>query len=94
MNNLMVQQVMTITMLIMIQVMVEKTMETLWTLLMPVVDHLVNLAATQGEMVDQLQTQHHNDNSGESSRLYLPREMIWSRDHPFDLIIGDPDVGV
>ena len=40
------------------------------------------------------QTQHHNDNSGESSRLYLPREMIWSRDHPFELIIGDPDVGV
>ena len=54
MNNLMLQQVMTIIMMIMIQVMVEKTMETLWTLLMPVVDHLVNLAATQGEMVDQM----------------------------------------
>ena len=40
------------------------------------------------------QTQHHNDNFGESSRLYLPREMIWSRDHPFELIIDDPDVGV
>ncbi|XP_063946117.1 uncharacterized protein LOC135151534 [Daucus carota subsp. sativus] len=37
------------------------------------------------------QTQHLNDNSGESSRLYLPREMIWSRDHPFELIFGDPD---
>jgi len=41
-------------MLILIQVLVEKTMETLWTLLMLVVDHLVNLAATQREMVDQL----------------------------------------
>ena len=54
MNNLMLQLVMRLTMLIMIQVMVEKTMETLWTLLILVVDHLVNLAATQGEMVDQL----------------------------------------
>ena len=54
MNNLMLQLVMRLTMLILIQVLVEKTMETLWTLLMLVVDHLVNLAATQGEMVDQL----------------------------------------
>ena len=34
------------------------------------------------------------DNTTESSRTQLPRERIWSRDHPFDLIIGDPDVGV
>ena len=53
MNNLMLQLVMRLTMLILIQVLVEKIMETLWTLLMLVVDHLVNLAATQGEMVDQ-----------------------------------------
>ena len=52
-DYLMLQQVMTITMLIMIQVMVEKIMETLWTLLILVVDHLVNLTAAQGEMVDQ-----------------------------------------
>ena len=54
MNNLMLQLVIRLTMRIMIQVLVEKTMETLWTLLMLVVDHLVNLATTQGEMVDQL----------------------------------------
>ena len=41
-------------MVIMIRVMVEQTMETMKPLLVPVVDHLVNLAATQGEMVDQL----------------------------------------
>ena len=54
MNNLMLQQVMRLTMVIMIQIMVEETMETMKPLLVPVVDHLVNLAATQGEMVDQL----------------------------------------
>ena len=46
MNNLMLQQVMRLTMVIMIQVMVEETMETMKPLLVPVVDHLVNLAAT------------------------------------------------
>ena len=54
MNNLMLQQVMRLTMVIMIQVMVEKTTETMKPLLVLVVDHLVNLAVTQGEMVDQL----------------------------------------
>ena len=31
---------------------------------------------------------------GEISRSYLPRQRVWNRDHPFELIIGDPDTGV
>ena len=34
------------------------------------------------------------DNTAESSRTQLPRERIWSIDHLFELIIGDPNVGV
>ena len=82
--------------MIMIQAMVEEMAIMLEIPLMLVVDQQVNLAATQGELVDQLVI-HINqltDNTAESSRTQLPRERIWSRDHPFDLIIGDPDVGV
>ena len=39
-------------------------------------------------------TQHHNVFQGESSRSNLPRQTIWNRAHPFELIIGDPGVGV
>ena len=38
-------------------------------------------------------TQHHTE-QGETSRSYLPRQRVWNRDHPFELIIGDPDTGV
>ena len=38
-------------------------------------------------------TQQGNNNS-ESSRTHLPRERIWNRDHPWELIIGDPEAGV
>ena len=38
--------------------------------------------------------QHKNVFQGESSRLSPPIRSVWSRDHPFELIIGDPDVGV
>ena len=38
-------------------------------------------------------TQHNYDH-GESSRSYLPRQRVWSRDHPIEQIIGDPDTGV
>ena len=31
----------------------------------------------------------HNNNNAESSRINLPRERVWSRDHPWELIIGD-----
>ncbi|KAL8090000.1 hypothetical protein AgCh_039456 [Apium graveolens] len=30
----------------------------------------------------------------ESSRSNLPRQTVWNKAHPFELIIGDPDVGV
>lgn len=36
----------------------------------------------------------HNYEQGETSRPYLPRQRVWSRDHPFELIIGDPESGV
>ena len=39
-------------------------------------------------------TQHQNVFQGESSRSVPPIRSVWSRDHPFELIIGDPDVGV
>ena len=39
-------------------------------------------------------TQHHNEFQGESSRSNLPRQTVWNKAHPFELIIGDPDVGV
>ena len=40
-----------------------------------------------------IRTQQGNNNA-ESSRAQLPRERIWSRDHPWELIIGDPEAGV
>ena len=40
------------------------------------------------------QTQHQNVFQGESSRSVPPIRSVWSRDHPFELNIGDPDVGV
>ena len=39
-------------------------------------------------------SQHHNVFQGESSRSNLPSQRVWSKAHPFELIIGDPDVGV
>ena len=39
-------------------------------------------------------TQHHNEYQGGSSRTTLPNQRVWNRAHPFELIIGDPDVGV
>ena len=39
-------------------------------------------------------SQHQNIFQGESSRSVPPIRSVWSRDHPFELIIGDPDVGV
>ena len=39
-------------------------------------------------------SQHQNVFQGESSRSVPSIRSVWSRDHPFDLIIGDPDVGV
>ena len=39
-------------------------------------------------------SQHHNVFQGESSRSVPPSRSVWSKDHPFELIIGDPDVGV
>ena len=39
-------------------------------------------------------TQHQNEDQGESSRSNLPRQIVWNKAHPFELIIGDPNVGV
>ena len=39
-------------------------------------------------------SQHQSEFQGESSRSNLPRQTVWNRAHPFELIIGDPDVGV
>ncbi|KAL8121917.1 hypothetical protein AgCh_018593 [Apium graveolens] len=39
-------------------------------------------------------TQHPNEFQGESSRSNLPRQTVWNKAHPFELIIGDPDVRV
>ena len=39
-------------------------------------------------------SQHQNVFQGESLRSIPPIRSVWSRDHPFELIIGDPDVGV
>ena len=41
----------------------------------------------------QPETQQGNNNA-ESSRTHLPRERVWNRDHPWELIIGDPEAGV
>ena len=35
-----------------------------------------------------------DNNHAESSRMTLPRERTWSRDHHWELIIGDPEAGV
>ena len=37
---------------------------------------------------------HQDNDNAESSRVNPPRERIWSRDHPWELIIGDPESGV
>ena len=39
-------------------------------------------------------THSHHFEQGDTSRSYLPRQRVWNRDHPFELIIGDPDTGV
>ncbi|KAL8145823.1 hypothetical protein AgCh_003826 [Apium graveolens] len=39
-------------------------------------------------------TQDPNEFQGESSRSNLPRQTVRNKAHPFELIIGDPDVGV
>ena len=39
-------------------------------------------------------SQHHNVLQGESSSSVPPKTTMWSIDHPFELIIGDLDVGV
>ena len=39
-------------------------------------------------------SQHQNVFQGESSRSVPPIRPVWSRDHPFELIIGDPEAGV
>ena len=39
-------------------------------------------------------SQHQDVFQGESSRSAPPIRSVWSRDHPSELIIGDPDVGV
>ena len=43
---------------------------------------------------NQSESQQHNESQGESSTPNLPRRTVWSRDHPFELIIGDPEAGV
>ena len=39
-------------------------------------------------------TQQNERRQEESSRHNLPRQTVWSRDHPWELIVGDPQVGV
>ena len=39
-------------------------------------------------------SQQQNVFQGESSRSVPPIRSVWSRDHPFELIIGDPEAGV
>ena len=55
-------------------------------------DHTSNNSGGAGEG----STSHtpHQLEPGESSRSHLPRQRVWNRDHPFHLIIGDPDSGV
>ena len=46
---------------------------------------------------DQGSTSHTQQNERrqeESSRRNLPRKTVWSRDHPWELIVGDPQAGV
>ena len=37
---------------------------------------------------------HHNFEQDESSRSNLSRQKVWNKNHPFHLIIGDPNTGV
>ena len=39
-------------------------------------------------------TQQNERRQEESSRRNLPRQTVWSRDHPWELIVGDPQAGV
>ena len=48
-----------------------------------------------GEQMKDLQDRtQQNNNNAESSRMNPPRERVWSRDHCWELIIGDPEAGV
>ena len=55
-------------------------------------DQTVNNSGGAGEGSTSHTPQHLEQ--GESSRSHLPRQRVWNRDHPFHLIIGDPDTGV
>ena len=37
---------------------------------------------------------HQGNNNADSYITHLPKERVWSRDHPWKLIIGDPEAGV
>jgi hypothetical protein len=59
-------------------------------------NHQVNLATTQGES-EKGQLVRHNITlykPGESSRSILTSQRVWSKDHPFDMILDDPNVEV
>ncbi|KAK1402380.1 hypothetical protein POM88_001985 [Heracleum sosnowskyi] len=55
-------------------------------------DHTGNNSGGAGEGSTSHTPQHFEQ--AESSRSHLPRQRVWNRDHPFHLIIGDPDTGV
>ncbi|KAK1384173.1 hypothetical protein POM88_021908 [Heracleum sosnowskyi] len=55
-------------------------------------DHTGNKSGGAGEGSTSHTPQHFEH--GESSRSHLPRQRVCNRDHPFHLIIGDPDTGV
>lgn len=55
----------------------------------------VGAGTNSGGVSESIQSsQHQNSESHAESSRQFPRERVWNRDHPFELIIGDPDAGV
>ena len=58
------------------------------------VQTLIKASSSGGANEGSTSRTQQDNNNAESSRMNLPRERIWSRDHPWELIIGDPEAGV
>ena len=71
----------------------EMLVETQKTLDMKWVQLLIKAAAQGGANEGSTSRTQQDNNNAESSIINLQRERVWSRDHPWELIIGNPEAG-
>ena len=94
--NLRLLLMLIMSIMMMFMVMVVETLISMENPLTPVNNHQGEVGNNSGgdNEGSTSHSQHHNILQGESSRSVPPSRSVWSIDHPFELIIGDPDAGV